>query len=75
MSQFWQKKQPMLQPAVPMRKNPRAGQKMIQRLFLDGVDLQRGGRAVAEAVKLAALVDANEAEAGLAGTDVAVARA
>ena len=43
MSQFWQKKQPMLQPAVPMRKHLRAGQEMIERLFLDGIDLQRGG--------------------------------
>ena len=38
---------------------------MIQRLFLDGVDLERGGRGVTEAVELAALVDANEAEAAL----------
>ena len=43
MSQFWQKKQPMLQPAVPMLKHPRARQKMVQRFFLDGINLQRGG--------------------------------
>ena len=48
---------------------------MIQGLFLDGINLQRGWRAVAQAVELAALIDSYEAESGLAGTDVAVARA
>ena len=48
---------------------------MVQRLLFDGIDLQRGGGTVAEAVELAALVDANEAEAGLAFADVAVPRA
>ena len=75
MSQFWQKKQPMLQPAVPMRKNLRAGQEMIQRLFFDGIDLQRGGGTVSQAVEAATLVHADEAEAALAFADVAVARA
>jgi hypothetical protein len=50
-------------------------EKVIQRLFLDGIDLQRGGRAITQAVKLAAFIDANKAEACLTGINVAVARA
>src|SRR6202162_6090423 len=57
------------------RKNLRARQKMVERLFLDGVNLQGGGRSVAQAVELAALVDADEAESRLALADVTVARA
>src|SRR5581483_6697108 len=49
--------------------------KMAQRLFLDGIDLQRGGRAVAQAVEFSVAIHADEAEAGLSGMDVAVARA
>src|SRR5690348_7486077 len=48
---------------------------MIQRLFFDGINLNRSGRSVAEAVKFSAFVDADETEAGLARADVAVARA
>src|SRR5262250_1863501 len=48
---------------------------MIQRLFLDGIDLNRGRCAVAETVKLAAFVYANEAETGLSRPDVAVSGA
>src|SRR5579885_2995466 len=48
---------------------------MAQRLFLDGIDLQRGGRAVAQAVEFSVAIHADEAEAGLSGMDVAVARA
>src|SRR5258706_16382677 len=55
-------------------KNARARQKMIQRLFLDGIDLQRSGRAIAQAVKLPAFIDADETKPGLARIDVAVAR-
>ena len=47
---------------------------MIQRFFLDGIDLQRGGMSVTEAVKLAALVRANETEPGLPFADMAVPR-
>ena len=47
---------------------------MIQRFFLDGIDLQRGGMRVAKAVKLAALIGADEAEARLPFADVAVPR-
>ncbi len=50
------------------------GKKMIQRFFFDRVNLQRGGRTISQAVELAAFIDANEAEPGLAGIDVAVAR-
>ena len=48
---------------------------MVQRFFLDGIDLQRGGMRVPEAVELAALVRANEAEPGLPFADMAVPRA
>src|SRR5258706_13526901 len=46
---------------------------MIQRLLLDGVDLQGGGGAISQAIELPALIDANEAESRLTGMDVAVA--
>jgi len=48
---------------------------MAEGLFLDGINLESGGGGVAEAEEFAALIDANEAEARLAGADVAVARA
>jgi len=52
----------------------RAGEKMAEGLFFDGIDLESGGRSVAEAVEFAILIDADETEARLAGADVAVAR-
>lgn len=48
---------------------------MIERLFFDGIDLDGSGRGVTEAVEFAAAIDADEAEAGLPFSDVAVARA
>jgi hypothetical protein len=48
---------------------------MVERLFLDGIDLQRGRRSVSETEELPSLIYADEAEAGLPFTDVAVARA
>ena len=75
MSQFWQKKQPMLQPAVPIEKIRVPGQKMVQRFFLDGINLHRGRMRVAQAVEFAALVRANEAEPRLPFPDVAMPRA
>jgi hypothetical protein len=45
---------------------------MIQWLFFDGVDLQRGGRAVTEVIEFSVLIDTDEAESGLAGMDVAM---
>lgn len=48
---------------------------MVERLFFDGVDLDSGGGGVAETVKLAAPIDANEAESGLPFSNMAVARA
>src|SRR5712671_761400 len=48
-------------------------QKVIQRFFFDGVDLQGGGGAVSQAVKFAAFIDADKTEASLARIDVAVA--
>src|SRR6267143_1529666 len=50
-------------------------QKVVQRFFFDGIDLQGSGGAVSQAVKFAALIDADKTEASLAGIDVAVARA
>jgi len=47
---------------------------MAEGLFFDGIDLESGGRSVAEAVEFAILIDADETEARLAGADVAVAR-
>src|SRR5713101_3605748 len=47
--------------------------KMIQRFFLDGIDLQRRRRAVTQVVELAVLINANEAEASLTRTNMAMA--
>src|SRR5207253_300761 len=54
-------------------KDTRARQKMIQRLFLDGVNLQRGRRAISQAKELPILIDANETEPRLTGMDVTMA--
>jgi hypothetical protein len=48
---------------------------MVQRLFLDGIDLQSRGMRVTQAVEFSALVHANEAKSGLPFPDVAVPRA
>jgi len=56
-------------------KNFRAGEKMIERFFFDGINLNRGRRRVAEAVKFSALINADETEAGLSVSDMAMARA
>ena len=55
-------------------KNLCARQEMIERLLFDRINLQRGERAVTQAIELAAAVHADKAEAGLAFADVAVAR-
>ena len=55
-------------------EDARAGKEMIERLFLDGINLESGGSAVAEIVEFSLLIDPNEAEAGLTRADVAVAR-
>jgi len=47
---------------------------VAERLFFRWINLESGGRSIAEAEEFAALVDADETEAGLAGADVAVAR-
>jgi hypothetical protein len=47
---------------------------MVQRFFLDGINLQSGGRTVPETIEFAVLVDADEAESSLAGMNVTVAR-
>jgi hypothetical protein len=53
----------------------RAGEEVAEGLFLDGIHLERGGGGVAQAEEFAVLIDADEAEAGLAGADVTMARA
>src|SRR6266853_701614 len=45
---------------------------MVERLFLDGIDLQRRGRGVAETVKLPSVINTNETKTGLAFADVAM---
>jgi len=52
----------------------RPGEEVAEGLFFDGIDLESGGGGVAEAEEFAALIDADETEAGLARADVAVAR-
>jgi len=48
---------------------------MIERLFLDGVDLESGGRSVTKTVQFAVLIHADVTETGLALPNVTVARA
>ncbi len=55
-------------------KNARSRQKMIKRLFLDGIDLNGGGRSVTETVELAAFVHAYETESRLPIADMAMPR-
>src|SRR6266850_1867912 len=55
-------------------EDARARQKMAQRFFLDGINLQRGRRAVSQTVEFSTLIDPNEAESRLAGMNMAVAR-
>jgi hypothetical protein len=43
---------------------------MVERLLFDGIDLQGRGRAVAEAIELAALINANKTETALPLADV-----
>ena len=50
------------------------GKEMIEWLFLDRVNLESGGSAIAEVEEFSILIDTDEAETGLAVTDVAVAR-
>ena len=56
-------------------ENLRAGKKVVERLLLDGIHGKRGGAAVAELQEPSAFVLADEAEAVLAFSDVAVPRA
>jgi len=51
-----------------------AGEEVVERLFLDGIDLEGGGGGVTEAEEFAVLIDADEAKTGLAGADMAMAR-
>src|SRR5258708_39850499 len=48
---------------------------MIQRFFLDRIDLQRRRRAVTQVVELAVLIDPNEAKASLTRPNMAMAGA
>src|SRR5260370_36739576 len=51
-----------------------ARQKMIQRLLLDGINLQGCRRAVSQAIEFSVLIDADEAESRLTRPDVAMPR-
>src|SRR5437660_4299246 len=53
-------------------ESARGRHKMVERFFFDGSNLQGRGRAVAEAVKLSAAIDADETETGLAWMDMAM---
>src|SRR6202030_3796581 len=57
------------------RKHPRPRQKMIEWLLLDRIDLQRRRRSVSQAVKLSALIHANETKARLPFPNMAMPRA
>ena len=48
---------------------------MVQRFFLDGIDLQRGWLTISQTVEFPALIHTDETEAGLAFPDVAMPRA
>src|SRR5580704_10578035 len=56
-------------------EHTRARQKMIQRLFFDGINLQRGRSSIPEVVELPVLIDADETKSRLPGMNVAMARA
>ena len=56
------------------REDVRAGMEVEERLLFDGIDGEGGGASVAELHQFAVDVLADEAEAVLAGPDVAVAR-
>src|SRR5438445_1049738 len=56
------------------RKDLCAGEKMIQRLFFNGINLQGRGGRIAQAIKLASLVDPNKTEAALPLADMTVPR-
>ena len=56
-------------------EDARAGKKMIERFFFDRIDLQRGGRTIAEAEKFSAAIHADKTEAGLPVMDAAMTRA
>src|ERR1700682_1807530 len=55
-------------------EHPAARQKMAQRFFFDGINLQRSRRAVAQAIKLAPAIHANEAKPSLPSMYVAMTR-
>ena len=74
MSQFWQKKQPMLHPAVPIENIFVPGHEMIERLLLNGINLQRSRMRIPQAVKLPALIRAYVAEPSLPLANMAMPR-
>src|ERR1019366_4647754 len=57
------------------RKHSRAGQEVVQWLFLDRIDLQRCRRSISKTVELPSMIGTDEAEAGLAFPNVAMVRA
>src|SRR5215471_6363594 len=59
----------------PHAEHTGSRQKMIQRFFLDWIDLQRGRRTVTQTIKLSAAIHANKAKSRLSFMNVAMARA
>src|SRR5690606_23871745 len=66
---------PEVAPRRSERQDARAGQEVIERLFLDGIDAKARRAAVAGQDHLAVEVLAHEAKSPLARLEVAVARA
>src|SRR5215471_14480966 len=58
----------------PHAENACAGKKMIQRLLLNGINLQSRGGTVSEIIKLSVLIGADETESRLPWMNVAVTR-
>src|SRR5271169_2428743 len=55
-------------------EHARSWQEMIQRFLFNGIDLQRSGRTIAQAVEFSALINSNEAKPRLARMNVTVPR-
>ncbi len=75
MSQFWQKRQARLQPAVPNDSTARPGQEVVQRLLLDRIDAEPRRATVARQDDRVAAARAHETQAALALVQPALARA
>ena len=75
MSQFWQKRQARLQPAVPKENTDVPGQEVVERLLLDRVDAEPARPTVGGEHDLVTLAGAHEAQTPLALVQLARSRA